>query len=298
MSTPQVLVIATTGLALFVPALAALARIRSHHRDAHICLITAPEVIDFAKNSPYVDEAWCETLPNWWQRRDLRDMGERLRAKGFVAGYDLEDTPLSQALRAMMPSIPWSTPVASPSVHLRDRLAAQIRAAGLGELLPHDLTWVARRVTGFDLPLKMTDPFVLIAADPSPSDEFWPQANTIALAQTLLAQGLIPVLVGLRPAGALAQELRDEVASAVDLTGRANLNDLVFLGWAARGAVGADNGLMHLFAVAGCRAVVLYDNASDPARSGQRGTDVLILRRARLADIPVGEVVAALKQRR
>lgn len=298
MSTPQVLVIATAGLALFVPALAALARIRSHHQDARISLICAPEVIDFAKSSPYVDDAWSETLPPWWRQRERRDMGERLRAKGFTAGYDLEDTLLSQSIRAMLPATPWSTPTASPAVHILDRFAAQIQAAGMGELLPHDLTWVARRVTGFDLPLKMTDPFVLIATDPSPSGETWPQGNTIALAETLVAQGLIPVLVGLRPASALAQDLRDDVPSAVDLTGRANLNDLVFLGWAARGAIGADNGLMHLFAVAGCRAVVLYDNASDPARTGQRGTDVLILRRARLSDIPVGEVVAALKQRR
>jgi ADP-heptose:LPS heptosyltransferase len=291
-------VIATAGLALLIPALAALARIRGHHRDARISLICAPEVIDFAKTSPYVDDAWSESLPPWWQGRERREMGERLRAKGFTVAYDLEDSPLSRAVRAMVPEAQWSTLAAAPPVHIRDRLATQIQSAGLGELLPHDLTWVAGRVTGFDLPLKMTDPFVLIATDPAPSDATWPQGHTIALAEQLVAQDLIPVLVGLAPASALAQDLKDAVPRAVDLTGRANLNDLVFLGWAARGAVGADNGLMHLFAAAGCRAVVLYDNTSDPARTGQRGTDVLILRRARLSDIPVGEVVAALKQRR
>ena len=38
---------------------------------------------------------------------------------------------------------------------------------------------------------------------------------------------------------------------AVDLTGHAAISDLVFLAWAAKGAVGGDNGLMHLFAIAG-----------------------------------------------
>lgn len=298
MTTQHVLVIAAAGLGPFVQALAALARIRNHHRDARICLITAPEVIDFARGSPYVDDAWSETLPAWWKRRDRRDLGERLRAKDFSHVYDLDGGALAHALRELLPGPTWSRAAPSSAVHLHDRLAAQMRAAGLGELPPHDLTWVARRVTGFTLPMKMTDPFVLIATDPGPGDAAWPQSNLIALAQSIVAQGLVPVLVGVVPAPDLVRALLADVPSAVDLTGRAPINDLVFLGWAARGAVGADNGLMHLFAVAGCRAVVLYDGASDPARTGQRGMDVLILRRARLADIPVGEVVAALKQRR
>ena len=62
---------------------------------------------------------------------------------------------------------------------------------------------------------------------------------------------------------------------------------------AATAAVGPDNGIMHLAAVAGCRSVVLYDQASDPALVGQRGATVTILRRPRLMDIPAAEVIAA-----
>jgi hypothetical protein len=54
---------------------------------------------------------------------------------------------------------------------------------------------------------------------------------------------------------------------------------------------------MHLFAAAGCRSVVLFDGASDPARTGQRGRDVRILRRGTLAEIPPSEVMAAWRTR-
>ena len=57
--------------------------------------------------------------------------------------------------------------------------------------------------------------------------------------------------------------------------------------------MGPDNGIMHLVAVAGCKSVVLYDQSSDPALVGPRGSTVTILRRPRLADIPVAEVIAA-----
>jgi ADP-heptose:LPS heptosyltransferase len=83
--------------------------------------------------------------------------------------------------------------------------------------------------------------------------------------------------------------------SAVDLTGRATLNEVVLLAWAATAAIGPDSGLTHLTATAGCRSVVLYDATSDPALVGQRGAAVTILRRPRLSDISPGEVMAALK---
>jgi ADP-heptose:LPS heptosyltransferase len=82
-------------------------------------------------------------------------------------------------------------------------------------------------------------------------------------------------------------------AATIDLSGKGNLNELVLVAWAATAAIGPDNGIMHLIAVAGCKSVVLYDQASDPALVGPRGSAVTILRRPRLTEVPVGEVIAA-----
>jgi ADP-heptose:LPS heptosyltransferase len=242
-------------------------------------------------------------------------MAARLRAQNFTRIYDLDSGALGRELFHLLfgrnrdrAGIPWNgdipgtalsgATIPSKALHVRDRLSAQLKAAGITEVLPPDLTWVARRVTGFHLPVRMTDPFVLLAVDPAMSGDTWPAARFAALAETVVAQGLVPVLVGLRLAPDVAAAVAEHCPTAVNLTGRGEINDLVFLAWAARGAVGCDNGLMHVFALAGCRAVVLHDASSDPALTGQRGHDVIILRRPRLDEIPAGEVVAALKQKR
>ncbi len=49
-------------------------------------------------------------------------------------------------------------------------------------------------------------------------------------------------------------------------------------------------------AAATCPSVVLYDDASDPTLVGQQGDNVTILRRRRLEDISVGEVVSAIRK--
>ena len=107
--------------------------------------------------------------------------------------------------------------------------------------------------------------------------------------------GLVPLMTGAKAAPEIFEALTQAAPETRDVTGHGTLTDLVFLAWASRGAVGCDNGLMHLFAAAGCRSIVLYDGTSDPARTGPRGADVRILRRGRLAEIPVNEALAALR---
>ena len=53
------------------------------------------------------------------------------------------------------------------AVHLVDRVAAQLLRAGIPEVPATDLTWVARQVTSFNIPFRMTEPFVLFACDPA-----------------------------------------------------------------------------------------------------------------------------------
>ncbi|MSO72528.1 MAG: lipopolysaccharide heptosyltransferase family protein [Rhodospirillaceae bacterium] len=115
------------------------------------------------------------------------------------------------------------------------------------------------------------------------------------LARTLTASGQIPVIVGPDVPAEVVATIMDFCPSAVDLSRRTTVNETVFLAWAATAAVGPDNGAMHLAAAAGCRTVVLYDGASDPALVGHRGGRVAILRRPRLSEISVGEVLVTLE---
>ena len=65
----------------------------------------------------------------------------------------------------------------------------------------------------------------------------------------------------------------------------------------ASGAVGNDNGPMHLIAAAGCPSLVLYSYESNPALCAQRGPDVEILRRENLDTLATDEVEAAMRLR-
>ena len=55
-----------------------------------------------------------------------------------------------------------------------------------------------------------------------------------------------------------------------------------------------DTGPMHIFATQGCRTLVLYSGASDPALCAQRGETVTILRREHLQDLSATDVAMAL----
>ncbi|TAK98023.1 MAG: hypothetical protein EPO08_20325 [Rhodospirillaceae bacterium] len=321
----SVLVVAAGGVGPFVQMLGALAALRIHHRNDHITLLTAAETVEFAVASRLADDVWCDTTQGaWdfpWDFTALLNMRRRLREKNFAQVYDLDGGRAGKRLFRLMRDWGWSGARRAPAswcrdepgtitshrqaghgaVHLVDRIAAQLLGAGIPEVPATDLTWVARQVTSFNVPFRMTEPFVLLACDPAITGKdtqvAWPSERWTSLGAAVAAAGFIPILVGLSPAPSLREALAVSAPRTVDLTEHTTISDLVFLAWAAKGAVGGDNGLMHLFAIAGCRSVVLYDATSDPARNGQRGRDVAILRRATLAEIPAGEVMAALRRR-
>ena len=92
--------------------------------------------------------------------------------------------------------------------------------------------------------------------------------------------------------------VRAGCAQVRSLAGETGLGDIVALARGAVCAVGNDTGPMHLIAAAGCPCVVLYSHESDPALCAQRGPDVTIVRRERLADLSQEEVAGAVKVRR
>lgn len=310
--TSRILVIATGGLARFVPALGVMASIRASHPGVTIILLTGPETAAFASTVPYFDDVWTDETAAGWDVPHILNLRRRLRGAPFDRVYDLDGDNHSFFLFRLMhgllrqerAAISWSgvipgtqlahTDPRRAAMHLGDRWAAQLKVAGIPATLRPDLSWVARYVKSFTLPFRMTEPFVIVAATPGAGTP-WTPAQYGALAAALAAEGQRPVLVDLKPRPEVAEAMADHNPAFIDLSGKGSLNELILLAWAATAAVGPDNGIMHLTSVAGCRSVVLYDQASDPALVGQRGTTVTILRRPRLADIPAAEIIAAIK---
>ena len=316
MSGERILVVATAGLGRFVPALGSMAALRAHHHGATLILLTTAVIAAFAASSPYFSDVWVDETEGSRDVRRWLALRRRLREQPFDRVYDFDASDHSKSVFWLMygrrgffdrRSIPWSGAIpgtaldhADPhqsSMHLVDGWTAQLRAASVHGVLRTDVSWVARKVRAFTMPFRMDETFVLLSVEPGPGAP-WPAENYAELARILDLEGKRPVLVGFRPSDAIVAAVMGRCPTAVDLSDKISVSDLIFLTWAAGAAVGPDNGIMHLTAAAGCPTVVLFDRTSDPALVAPRGDVVTILRREQLAHIPVSEVAASLRRGR
>ena len=296
-----ILIIKLGALGNIILSLNAFAAIRAHHPDARISLLTTAPYAEWLRQAPWFDEVLIDTRPRWWNLPGVRRLRAMLTQPGFGRVYDLQTSSRSSHYFRLFPrgaKPAWSGiapgcshPDRDPSrnrMHDNDRQAGQLRQAGIGLIPPADLSWCRGDLGRFILPPGIV---VLVPGSaPHRPVKRWPALRYQALAKSLQAQGMTPVVVGSAGEAGLARA----IPAAVDLTGQTSFGDLADLGRAARFAVGNDTGPMHLLATAGCPALVLFSHDSDPALCAPRGPDVRVLRRADLASLEAGTVLASL----
>jgi ADP-heptose:LPS heptosyltransferase len=292
----EILVIKLGALGDFVLAFPAMAAIRAAHPQARITLLTTAPFMPLALASGWFDHVDTDRRPKLWNVPGLLRLRRQLR--GFDLVYDLQTSGRSSRYFSLAGRPAWSgiakgcsLPHADPNrvfQHSRERLAGQLHDAGIFALPVPDLSWAKADITKFNLPERYT---VLVpgAAAHRP-EKRWPTQNFAALAQSLD----MPVAV----VGGSAEERRMAAEiGGIDLTGRTSLLELAAVMAHAALAVGNDTGPMHLAAALGTKSVVLFSGASDPKLTAPRypnGGWPVILREARLADLPVAQVRAAL----
>jgi ADP-heptose:LPS heptosyltransferase len=311
--TETILVIGPHRPARFVLALSALAALRAHHKSARLIGLVTPETQFIARTLPYFDDIWLDPRVSIWDARGTLELRAELRATPWTRIYDLELSRTSRLYFRLLHGwriapealacIPWSGDVAGAALyhdnprkndmHFCDRLQDQLRAAGVLEFLPADVSWAARQVREFSAPFRMNQPFAMLCLD-SDAGEAWPAERFAALAEWLASRKLTPLLVGFAEHAAVAETITQRCPDAIDITGKAPLIDTVFLSWAAAAAVGAGCAAMHIAAVANCRVIVLCGAGVDPAVDGPRGQRVQVLKRGRLADIAAAEILTLL----
>jgi ADP-heptose:LPS heptosyltransferase len=298
-----ILVIKLGALGDFILALAAFQAIRRAHPQAEITLLTTVPFQALVEAAPWFDRVWIDGKPKGlaglWQLRN------RLRAAKFTRIYDLQTSSRSNLYyKLLWPHRPdWNgnapgcshpdpTPVRS-AVHAFQLRVNQLRAAGITEVPPADLSWLAGDIGRFFLP----EAYVLLVpgAAPHRPAKRWPAVHYAELAGLLAQRGLTPVVLGTAEEAAAARTIIAAVPNAIDLTGKTTLFDLASLARGAKAAVGNDTGPMHLIAAAGCPALVLFcTKEADPAHSGPVGTQVEIIAREDLSRLAVADVQAAL----
>jgi ADP-heptose:LPS heptosyltransferase len=304
MDARRILVIKLGALGDVIQALGPMAAIRAHHADATITLLTTGPFADFLGRSPYVDAVWIDARAPWWRLDAVLALRRRLIGGRFARIYDLQTSARSTRYFRLLkrPRPEWSGIAAGCShpdtdprrdlLHTIERQAGQLRAAGIATVPPPDLSWVVADAARFALPR----PYALLVpggAAHRPGKR-WPAARYAELARALIARGVTPVLLGAFSERDLTGSIVADAAGTFDLAGKTGIEDLVALGRDAALAVGNDTGPMHLLAVTGTPATVLFSAESDPALCAPRGPRVAILRVPTLADLTSAAVLAEL----
>ena len=297
----NILVIKLGALGDFVLAFGPFAAIRAHHPQAEITLLTTAPYVGLAERAPWFDRIVADARPAWWDLAGLRRLRRAMR--GFDFAYDLQTSGRSSRYYRLAGRPGWSGIAAGAShvhanparnsMHTLERQRDQLEAAGIEHFPAPDLRWLAE--AGPALPA----PYALLApgAAPHRPEKRWPAALFGRLALLLQQRGLRPVVVGAGADTPLAREVQAHCPQTLDLTGRTTLLDLGGVASRASLAVGNDTGPMHLAAAVGCRSLVLFSGASDPALTAPRGPDraaVTVLREPNLADLGLERVAACL----
>lgn len=301
----RILVIKLSALGDVIQALGPMAAIRRHHPKAHITALTTKPYASLLGASPYFDEVWTDARPRLWDVSGWLALRARLRAGRFDRVYDLQTSDRSGFyFRLLGPGKrpEWSGiargcshPHANPGrdlMHIVDSQAEQLRMAGIAETPPSDVSWLKADISRY----RLAAPYVLMVVGGSPhrTEKIWPAERFGELACELAARGHTPVILGTAPERPMADRIRSICPAARDLTGDTSIAELAQLARGAAAAIGGVTGPMHLIAAAGAPSVVMFSRVSNPAQCGPRGRKVVYLRKDRLADLPVGEVSAAL----
>lgn len=301
----RILVIRLGALGDFVQSFGAFAAIRARHGADEVTLLTTRPYAGLARRSPWFDRVEVDARPAFWQLGRVWALRRQLAGFDFV--YDLQTSDRSSTYFRLAGGPPWSGiargcshPHANPgrdAMHTLERQREQLEGAGVTEFPPPDLAWLKRA-----LPFALPEPYALLVpgAAPSRPRKRWPAERYGEVARALAARGVTPVVVGTAAEAPLAAIIRAAAPTSRDLTGQTSLEDLAALAAGARLALGNDTGPMHLAATMGAPCVVLFSGDSDPALACPRAPDgrwATVLRREDLADLPVGEVLAAVEQK-
>jgi len=302
-SRPEnILVIKLSALGDFIMCFAAFAAIRAHHPQAKITLLTTKSFVTMAEKSDWFDEIIIDNKPKFFNIDGWLKLRARLRGGNFARVYDLQTNDRSSFYYQLFfpgPFPEWVGKIANSKfkvggavwerLHAWDMRREELRAAGISETPLPNLTWLNADISAFHVP----DRFVLICAGAAPTRprKRWTAAGYAEVCKHLLAQNITPVLIGADAEKEINAEIAALAPGTMDLTGKTNLSDIAALARRAAGAVGNDTGPMHLIAAAGCPALSLFSNDSQPSHSRPMGERTAFLQRDDLNNLLAVEVI-------
>ena len=298
-----ILVIKHSALGDMILALPLLRAIRRHHGEERIVLLTTEPYVDLLRRSGLADDVWVDPRPKFWQPLKLLALLRRIRDGGFSRIYDLQGSQRTKSYYRLLgsPADLWVgnapgcrhyIPDPSGPMHISDLRRQQLALVGIPDPGLPDLDFLQSDIARFSLPAR----FALLVPGGAPHRpaKRWPAKRFAALARHLMAQGIVPVLIGRLAEQAEIAEIQMICPEAISLCDKTSIADLAALGRSAALCVGNDTGPVHIIAAARCPSLVLYSAESDPRKVSPRGDWVRMLQRPTLQDLNADEVIGEL----
>ena len=304
-----ILVIKHGALGDFVQGFDALASLRASFPQAHICLLTSPPFAGLAQKTGWFDEIVTDQrrgiwhLPSWWQIRGLF-------ARSWDRVLDLQCSRRTEAyhrLFARPRGLDWygtargcSHPMPDFSgVNNAERMLITVERAGASRQTA-DLAFLAGQPLSGPLASALPHRFSLLIAGCSLAkpEKRWPAERFAELAQAHLAASVQPVLIGTGADSAALDQIAAQVPQVLNWQSRTSLSDLLILAGQAEAIIGNDTGPTFLAARSGRPCLMVMGAATDPAMSAPLGAAAGWLKKDRIADISVAEVLAEMENLR
>ena len=298
----RVLVLSVAGLGDFVLGTPALRAIRHTFPEAHLWLLTIPEVKPLADRCPYLDMVRTMDLRRsrsaaWWslgeRRREIRQLTRELRAAHFDLAVNLYGAGTWLGGLRMAVFL-WAIGAARTvgrysggrglgydltSPNEKHEVEAQLEVARLIGAVPTNEfpeLWVTAEDRAAcaallgQLEIGSTERFACLHVGSARPEACWPLERFAFVGQRLARAGARTIVIGTAGDQARCATLAQAIPNAVSAAGRTSLPLLAALLERSSVLVTNDSGPMHMAAALGVPLVVPFGPA-DPARFGPRG---------------------------
>jgi ADP-heptose:LPS heptosyltransferase len=152
----QILVIKHGALGDLILATGAMKAIRERHPQARITLLTCPPYDALMADCPFIDGILIDPKPKLWQWSKIKALKQLLQSQTWEWVYDLQTSQRSTTYFPLLRtryysglspkgSHPHLTPERT-SLHTLDRLAQQMRLAGIDETPAPDVSWLQAEI--------------------------------------------------------------------------------------------------------------------------------------------------------
>ena len=300
----RILVIKHGALGDLIQALDAFQALRRQHAADELVLMTAPPYASFARAIPWFDRVWLDRRPPaydlaaWWAIR------RGFLQAGFDRVYDLQCSSRTARYFQMLPrrrrpewvgaapGCSHPNPDFSDNLSNRQKMAAQLRVAGVPAPRPADMSWLQTPIDHLGLPERFA--LLIPGCSPHLPHKRWPADRYGLLARRLAGRGLATVAVGTGVDRDAIDGVRAAAPDVVDLGGRTSLFELAAVARRAAMAVGNDTGATFLASAMGTPTLMLMSSHTDPLVSAPWGPGARWLKRDAIADISVGDAEGAL----